>query len=115
MVIGTAAEPAIALIALIDEIFVYALQSTAVLGNTIRRRVVSILVEDGAVRRKKVAELLADDETISQDDVERLEIALHHHHLPVLDEELFVEYDHRNGDVVLWKDAETAAELLESA
>ncbi|MFC4544735.1 hypothetical protein ACFO5R_22635 [Halosolutus amylolyticus] len=115
MVVCTVAEVAVAVAALVDEVAVYALQSTGVLGHPVRRRVVSVLIEHDILRREEVAEMLADDETIAQSDPDRIELMLHHQHLPHLDEELFVEYDHRTGDVVLWKDPAVAADLVDSA
>lgn len=35
------------------------------------------------------------------EDGQRFDIALHHSHLPKLEEAGYVEYDWRNGDVVL--------------
>lgn len=115
MVVCTVTEMVVAVAALMDEVAVYALQSTGVLGHPVRRRVVSALIEHDILRREEVAEMLAADETIAADDPERIETVLHHQHLPHLDEELFVEYDHRTGDVVLWKDPAVAADLIDSA
>lgn len=107
-------EAAVASVSLVDDICIYALQTTGVLAHPIRRRIVAILVDRNTVHRKELAQLLASDEMIAQDDSERIEIALHHNRLPKLNDELVVEYDRRNGDVVLWVDSDTATKMLES-
>ncbi len=74
-----------------------------------------MLVDHDILRQEELAESLARDETVPQDDPTQIEIALHHHHLPMLSEELFIDYDSRSGDAVLWKDSDAATELLESS
>ncbi|WP_317176074.1 DUF7344 domain-containing protein [Halomontanus rarus] len=111
----TLVEAAIAFASLIDEICIYVLQSSGVLAHPVRRRVVSILVTHNVLRREDIAASVAADESVPQDDLEQIEAALHHIHLPKLDEELLIEYDQRNGDVALWKDRDTATEMLDSA
>ncbi|MFC4436866.1 MULTISPECIES: DUF7344 domain-containing protein [Natrialbaceae] len=108
-------EAAIALVSLIDEVCIYALKSSGALAHPVRRRVVSILVDYDVLRREELAELIATGGSISRNDSERLEIALHHAHLPKLDEELLIDYDQRTGDVVLWEDPDTVNEMLDSA
>ena len=80
--------------------------------NQIRRTVLSVLVDERQTTRAKLASELASDDAIPATDVESLEIALHHNHLPKLADERYIEYDTRNGDVVLWKGRETVREEL---
>lgn len=69
----------------------------------IRRKILSILADQETTTRSELAAELATDEDVSATDVEALETSLHHNHLPKLDDEQYIEYDVRNGDVVLWK------------
>ncbi|MFC7214659.1 hypothetical protein ACFQO4_11300 [Saliphagus sp. GCM10025334] len=108
------AEAALAFAGLLDDALVYLVQSSGVLGHPVRRRVMSLLVDREIATREELVAMLSDDETLSEREVERLETMLHHDHLPRLEEELLVEYDDRNGDVVLRTDPAEARELLES-
>lgn len=98
---------------LIDEIGGYAVQSGGAFIHSVRRRVIAILADRTHVRRERLAEALAADDSVPEDDPDRIEVALHHNHLPRLDDAQLVEYDRRTGDVALFCDADTALELLE--
>lgn len=111
----TVVEAVVTLASFVDEFCVYALQSSSTLAHPVRRRVLSVLIDRGVVRREALAESIAADGSIAPDDRGRVEIALHHEHLPKLEDGQLIEYDHRNGDVVLWADPDAAAELLDSA
>lgn len=72
--------------------------------DPIRRRALAILADRESTTRTALAERLAADEAVPTDDVRRLEILLHHQHLPKLEDERYVEYDRRNGEISLWAD-----------
>lgn len=110
-----ASEVALLFASFVDDAAVYALQSTGLLSSTVRRNVLVTLLQTDTIHRKELAQRLAAAETVPQSDPEHIELVLHHHHLPRLADEQFIDYDARNGDIVLWKDPETAAALLESA
>lgn len=114
MVVWSTVEALVAVVAAVDETVVHALHSAGALAHTARRRALSILLEREPLGRERLAALLAADETVPHDDAERIELTLHHEHLPRLEAELFVEYDHRSGDVVLWKEPDAVRESLES-
>ncbi|SIR77085.1 DUF7344 domain-containing protein [Natronorubrum thiooxidans] len=105
-------EGTVAVVALLDETAASALQSGGALAHVTRRRVMSLLVEHDVLRREQVARELADDDAVPEAETERIDVELHHHHLPKLDDEQFIDYDHRSGDVVLWEDADTVTELI---
>ncbi|QFU82721.1 DUF7344 domain-containing protein [Natronorubrum aibiense] len=63
----------------------------------------SVLLEHDVLRREQLARELAEDDDVPKTNTERIDVELHHYHLPKLDAEQFVDYDCRNGDVVLWK------------
>lgn len=115
MVVCAVAEAVVVLVCLTEQATPSAVQATGVLGSPLRRRVVSALIERDTLRRAELAEIVAADQVVPADDPERVEILLHHQHLPALEEAMIVEYDRRNGDVALWKDPDTAADLLDSA
>ncbi|NKE36200.1 hypothetical protein GWG54_10295 [Natronococcus sp. JC468] len=112
MVVCTLIGETITFVTLIDEAVASALHSVGALAHVTRRRVMSLLLEYDNMRRERLAEILSEDDSIQDTDAERLEAELHYHHLPKLDEGMLVDYDHRNGDVVLWEDPETVAKLL---
>ncbi|RBI58763.1 hypothetical protein DMJ13_25855 [halophilic archaeon] len=72
--------------------------------DLVRRRILSILADEEVMTRTELAEVLAGDEDIPATDTQSLEISLHHNHLPRLDDNHYIEYDPRTGDIVLWKD-----------
>jgi len=81
------------------------LNSFAPLANPIRRKVLVILTEEGPSDRERLAERLAADADVEDDDAADVALRLHHVHLPKLDAHHYVEYDPRMGDVVLWDPA----------
>lgn len=81
--------------------------------NAVCRRILSILAEEGNTTRSELAAVLAADETIPAADIRSFEISLHHDHLPRLADEHYIEYDARNGDIVLWKEPQWILSLLQ--
>lgn len=75
-------------------------------SNSIRKQILTVLAEEETMRRADLAEVLAAAEEIPTADTRTIEIALHHNHLPRLDDENVIEYDVRTGDIVLWEDPE---------
>lgn len=88
----------------IEEVATTGWQTIAPLAHPLRRTILTRLLERPVWTRDELAESLVADESVPHDDFTRLELVLHHHHLPKLDASQYVEYDRRNGDVVLWKD-----------
>lgn len=87
--------------------------AASVVRNPVRQAVLTILVEQERTTRRYLAEALPgrmDEGPATVPDA--LELVLHHNHLPRLDEELYIEYDPRSGDVVLWQDARAVARQL---
>jgi len=84
----------------------------AVLAHPARRELLSVLLDSRVGDRRDLAERLARSRTTDCDDAERLEVALHHVHLPKLDEQQYVDYDARSGDVALWEDPGTVEAQL---
>lgn len=74
------------------------------ISDPVRRRILSILAEEGNTTRSELAAMLATDESIPAANTESFEIRLHHDHLPRLADEQYIQYDARNGDIVLWKE-----------
>lgn len=99
---------------LLDDVALSLLEYQSALAAVIRREVLVKLLSQHSSTRTKLAEELAAAEDVAIDDPERLEIVLHHIHLPKLDDEQFVEYDARTGDIILWKNAKTIKSLLDS-
>lgn len=104
MVVGMMGELAATLLMLPDELGIPFVETSTVLAHPVRRKVLALLVEHGEITRTELAERIARDEEVPTESRYHLEILLHHNHLPRLDEELYVEYDPRNGDIVLWED-----------
>lgn len=83
-------------------------EAFTLLADTDRRRVVAALLETETTTIDALSERLADarqqDDTDAESDadrIERVKIGLVHDHLPRLAEHGVIEYDARNGDVVL--------------
>ena len=73
----------------------------------------AILVEQRHMTLRDLAErIAAEPNDVSERDPGTLELVLHHNHLPRLDDELYVEYDPRAGDVILWEDPQTVSRRL---
>ena len=123
MVLGILGEVALLVVTVADDALLYVpfddlalsvVGAACVLGHPVRRRVLSRLTDEPRVELEELAATLADDDAVPTDDPDRIAVALHHNPLPRLDDELYVEYDHRNGDVVLWKDPETVTAKLDA-
>ncbi|MFC6954607.1 DUF7344 domain-containing protein [Halorubellus litoreus] len=78
-----------------------------VLASTCRRRLVTLLFDDRSRTRDELATILAGWEATGNrpmataTDRARIEVELHHHHLPLLDDLGVVSYDPTSGRVVL--------------
>lgn len=118
-------DVAFALTSLLDDLCLLVLgpldEFTVALGNVlsalchpIRRSVLAKLARDGSVTRRTLAETVAADGAVDEADVDRVEVSLHHNHLPKLADEGYLDYDRRHGDVVLWEDPETVRALIDS-
>ena len=81
------------------------------ISDPVRRTIVVVLAERGQTTRAELAEALAEAEDVPGTDADALEIHLHHNHLPRLDDEQYLEYDARSGDVVPWKEPEWVQQL----
>ncbi|WP_224268911.1 DUF7344 domain-containing protein [Haloprofundus salinisoli] len=114
MVLTVITDIAISTVGLTDELGPMLLNSVGVLAHPVRRNVLSYLTADEVLNRTELSERLAADREVAGDDADRLELMLHHSHLPKLADEQFVDYEPRSGDVVLWKDADRTHSLLES-
>ena len=75
-------------------------------SDLIRRKILEILADEEQLTRSELVEELAKDRDFHGVEPRSLEIDLHHNHLPRLDDEQYIEYDPRNGDVTLWKEPE---------
>jgi DNA-binding transcriptional ArsR family regulator len=86
------------------------------LGDANRRRIISLLQKNGPVSQKEVAHQLvawkydSTSEAVSDKAVEKAEIALHHNHLPKLEDANLIEYD-RRSKTLLVRDLPELAEL----
>lgn len=105
-------EIALVLAGPLDELGLNFLGGYGVLAHPVRQKVLALLADDDSLTRTELAEAAARDEDVPYESVERLEVVLHHNHLPKLEDRQYVEYDARNGDVVLWDDPETVRSLL---
>lgn len=82
--------------------------------HPLRPKILQVLMEPGKMTRSKLAEELASDSDVSSDDRQHVEIALHHSHLPKLDERNYIDYDHRSGDIVLRGESHDIESCLEA-
>lgn len=96
----------------LDDLGLSYLSGCGVLTHPVRQKVLSLLADDDSLTRTELAEAAAEDEDVPCESVERLEVTLHHDHLPKLADHQYVEYDARNGDVVLWDDPEFVKSVL---
>jgi len=69
-------------------------------SSSIRKKILSFLIDRGEVTRTELAEHLADYSSTTTSDTHHLEIVLHHKHLPKLDQESYLEYDYRTGVII---------------
>ena len=72
--------------------------------GSIRRKILSILVDREEVTRSELAKHLAADPSINTSGIDHLEVVLHHKHLPKLNQGSYLEYDYRTGVVVRSQD-----------
>jgi DNA-binding transcriptional ArsR family regulator len=86
------------------------------LGDAKRRRIISLLQKNGPVSQREVAHQLvaweydSTPEAVPDKAVEKVEIALHHNHLPKLEDAKLIEYD-RRSKTLLVRDLPELAEL----
>ena len=73
----------------------------ALLANPARRHVLRTLLETSATTIDDLAERLAGAPNVDGRSIDRTKIELVHDHLPRLEDHGVIEYDDRNGDVVL--------------
>lgn len=99
----------------LDEFGLAVANAFGALGHPVRRTVLEYLCEEHRLHREEIVERAAADPDLSWEDAERFEIGLHHNHLPKLEEAGYVEYDWRNGDVVLWMDEDDVRAELQTA
>lgn len=92
-----------------------------VLSNLHRDAVVGILAdEDRSVQLSLLAEWVAAEtrgvslDALTEQDVERVKVELHHNHLPKLDEAGIVEYAYEEGRVTPTENIGTVSRLRES-
>jgi hypothetical protein len=81
------------------------------LGSPERRYVVRELDEGGTTSLKEVAAEIADDD---RRESSRVELELHHRHLPKLDEEGVLNYDPEIGTVAPTDRTDVASDLARS-
>lgn len=98
----------------VDELGAAIANGFGALGHAVRRRVLALLADRGVSNRSEIAEELATDPAVSAEEADRLNVSLHHNHLPKLDDCGYVEYDVRSGDVALWRAPEEVESELES-
>lgn len=110
---GLLEECVLLLMSFLDNAGYSALGGSSVLAHPIRRTALCFLIDEPQMTRRELAEKIADEvNDVSVTDRDTLEVVLHHNHLPRLHDERYVEYDPRNGDVVLWKDPEAVDRQL---
>lgn len=112
MATGVHCDTAVVLGSVMDELAVASLESTASMTAIVRRRVLQRLLSDERTTREALATDLAENDRIEV-DVDRLEVQLHHDHLPSLEDEAFLEYDPGTGEVRRVMDPETIDEALD--
>lgn len=98
----------------LDDLGITLTQGFGALTHPVRKKALELMADEGVLTRTELAEAVATDEGVPREDADRLKAAMHHNHLPKLDDHQYVEYDERNGDVVLWTDPETVRSLLDS-
>ena len=83
-----------------------------VMTHPLRRKILTLLVEQRELTRPELAAILADDPDVSATDPKYLEIVLHHNHLPKLADKSFIDYDSRTGDINRWEEPEAIKSQL---
>lgn len=112
MVAGLFGETGLVLGQATNDFVLGTLESTASMTALVRQGVLRRLLSDERTTREALAEDLAAADPIP-DDADRLEIQLHHDHLPTLEDEEFLEYDPQTGAVRRAMDPDTIAAALE--
>ena len=87
----------------------------AIIDHSLRRKILTLLIDRRELTRSELATILAADPDVPTSDARHLEIALHHNHLPRLEEKSIIEYDQRTGDVVRWEAPEAIQSRLDAA
>jgi hypothetical protein len=96
-----------------DELGVTVANALGVVTHPVRKKALTLLTEQPVRTRFEIAEAAASDDDVPYESIDRLELLLHHDHLPRLADHQYLEYDTRHGDVVLWEDPETIKSVLE--
>lgn len=85
-----------------------------IVTHPLRRKILTILIEQSEMTRSGLADVLAADPDLPATDPDHLEIALHHNHLPKLAEQSFIEYDQRTGDISRWEEPDVIQSQLDA-
>lgn len=112
MVAGALGETGLVLGQATDDLVVTTLESTASMAAIVRHGVLRRLLHTERTTRATLAEDLAEADRIAA-EADRLEVQLHHDHLPTLEDEEFIEYDPASGEVRRAMDPETIVEVLD--
>ena len=96
-----------------DELGITVANALGVVTHPVRKKVLTLLTEQPVRTRSEIAEAAAKDDDVPYESMDRLELLLHHNHLPRLADHQYIEYDTRHGDVVLWEDPDTVKSVLE--
>lgn len=81
-------------------------------SEPIREKILLILADEETITRAELVEKLASEDEIPATDTDSLDISLHHHHLPKLSAENYIEYDARTGDVAIWRNPQQIRDSL---
>lgn len=112
MIAGVLGETALVIGQATDDIVVTTLESTASMAAIVRQGVLRRLFHTEQTTRAALAEDLAEADPIAA-EADRLEVQLHHDHLPTLEDEEFIEYDPETGEVRRAMDPETIVDVLD--
>jgi len=99
-------------VGLLEELLATLVPLLGLLSDPVRRGVLRLLVEGGPSTRDELTATLAESQRLDDAEMERLEVAMHHVHLPKLDAQQYVDYDPLMGDVVLWADPDEVTDDL---
>lgn len=106
-------ECVLLLVSTLDDGGISSIGAGSVLSQPVRRAAMTILINQRQMTRRELAEKISEEsKSVSATDPDTLEVSLHYNHLPRLNDELYVEYDPRSGDVVLWEDPQVVARQL---
>lgn len=112
MVAGVFGETGLVLGQTTNDFVLGTLESTASMTALVRRGVLRQLLHTERTTREALAEDLADADRIAAEP-DRLEVQLHHDHLPTLEDEEFIEYDPGTGEVRRALDPDTIVDALD--